>query len=405
MNKETKKLYTPFVLRTGFMHSYRRTLPLLGLTMLLEFIFWTLGDFWPRLSELGYERWGMILVLTLIIPIGVWVIKDIVADYDDLFDAFDEETEESLKSYRRMSRPPSGTQEEIRCLFKNQETYNSFRDGVREIILEKWIELGVFLSIGIVYIVVFYFSIYPKILGVAHSTHPLLVLEVTSDVLSTLLMTLSISLLVVYGIGYLRSISHLGASRNDFGVWNYIQHLRGDPEKEGSFMSYWEFYDCTSMIGRRFSRIAFRIVLLMVVAGVTQVLFGPPGLPILIIAGWSVFVGIMLLALPLNSLHNVMTEAKKAVIKELDDEYDHLTLRFVSQLREQRHGIEDGRYGEGEVDLATNVVALRGIIQEANQHRVWPIEFPLVLRILLTSLIPLFITFIDVILTLFGIIT
>ncbi|MHA2313021.1 MAG: hypothetical protein ACXADF_16150 [Candidatus Thorarchaeota archaeon] len=53
MSEDTKKLYTPFVLRTGFMHSYRRTLPLLGLTILLEFVFWTLGNFWPRFSELG----------------------------------------------------------------------------------------------------------------------------------------------------------------------------------------------------------------------------------------------------------------------------------------------------------------------------------------------------------------
>jgi hypothetical protein len=326
-------------------------------------------------------------------------------DYDEIFDAFDNETEMKLKLYRSMDRPASATQEEVKKLFKNKDTYDSFRGSARQIIFEKWVETGVFPTIGIVYIAVFAFSIYPKMLGAARSVYPLLILEIASDTLSTLLLTLSISLLVVFGIGYLRTISHLGASRTDFSVWNYIRYLHGIPEKEGSFMSYWKFYDCISMIGQRFSRIAFRIVLLMVVAGLSQVFFGPPGTVIWIIAGWSVLIGILILALPLNSLHNVMAETKKAVLKELDEEYDHLTLNFVSHLREQRHSEIPGGHGKEDVELAMKISALDRIIQQANQHRVWPIESPIVLRILVTSLIPLVITLIDIVLTFLGIIS
>ncbi|MFW9804882.1 MAG: hypothetical protein ACFFFC_19655, partial [Candidatus Thorarchaeota archaeon] len=390
---------------TGFMHSYHRTIPLLGLAVILEFIFWTLGNFWPQFSELGYERWGIILILALILPVGVWAIRNIVSDYDDLFDVFDGETEENLKLYRSMDRPPSETQDEMRNLFRSKETYNSFRDGAREIIFEKWVEVGVFTSIGIVYIVIFTTSIYPKILGAAHSVYPLVILEVAGDVLSTLLMTLSISLLVVFGFGYLRTISHLGSFQDDFSVWNYIRHLRGSPKNDGSFMSYWKFIDCTSMIGKHFSRIAFRIVLLMVLAALSQLLFGPPGAVIWIIAGWSILIGILILSIPLNSLHKVMVETKNAVMKELDEEYDHLTLGFVSQLRELSRSKKANRQEEESIELATKLTALRGIIQETSQHSVWPIELPMVVRILVASLIPLLITLIDSILTLWGIIS
>ncbi|MFX0054859.1 MAG: hypothetical protein ACFFAX_03345 [Promethearchaeota archaeon] len=405
MSEEAKKMYTPFVLRTGFMHSYNRTIPLLGLAVILEFIFWSLGNFWPRFSELGYERWGIILILALILPVGVWAIRNIVSDYDDLFDVFDKETEENLKLYRSMDRPPSETQDEVRDLFRNKESYESFRDGVRDIIFEKWVEIGVFTSIGIVYIVIFTTSIYPKMLGAAHSVYPLVILEVVGDVLSTLLMTLSISLLVVFGFGYLLAISHLGSFRDEFGVWNYIRHLRGMSGDDGSFMSYWKFFDCISMIGQHFSRVAFRIVLLMVLAALSQLLFGPPGPAIWIIAGWSILIGVLILSLPLNSLHKVMAETKNAVMKELDEEYDNLTLGFVSQLREARRSKMNNRHEKESVELATKLTALRGIIQEVNQYRVWPIEFPIVLRILVASLIPLLVTILDVMLTLWGIIS
>ncbi|MFW9847207.1 MAG: hypothetical protein ACFFD6_10690 [Candidatus Thorarchaeota archaeon] len=405
MNRETERLYTPLVLRTGFMHSYRRTIPFLGLTVLLEFIWWTLGNFWPHIGELGYERWGLILILTMVLPLGVWAVRAIVVDYDDLFDVFDEDTEARLELYRSMTRSASASQEEVRGLFGNQDTYDSFRISVRQIIFEKWVEAAVIPTSIIVYAIVFVLSIYPKILGAAHSAYPLLILEVVSDTLSTLLMTLSISLLVAFGLGYLRAISHLGASRDDFGVWNYIRYLHGTHETDASFTSYWKFFDSTSLIGQHYARVAFRIVLLMALAGLSQLLFGPAGPAIWIIAGWSILIGVLILALPLNSLHKVMVETKNAMLKELDEEYDFLTLKFVSQLNKLRHNEGATPRGKGASELATEVSALQRIIENAEQHQTWPIEFPVVLRILVASLIPLFITLLDAMLTLWGIVS
>ena len=39
----SERLYTPLVLRTGFMHSYRRTIPLLLSVIILEAVYWTLA--------------------------------------------------------------------------------------------------------------------------------------------------------------------------------------------------------------------------------------------------------------------------------------------------------------------------------------------------------------------------
>jgi hypothetical protein len=75
------------------MHSYRRTFLLLVSVLALEAVFWTLAGFWPRFDELGLTRWGLIVILALVVPIGTSTIRDIVAGYANLFDIFDEKTE------------------------------------------------------------------------------------------------------------------------------------------------------------------------------------------------------------------------------------------------------------------------------------------------------------------------
>jgi hypothetical protein len=69
-----ERLYTPVVLRTGFMHSYRRTIALLLSVIVLEAVFWTLAGFWHRFDELGLMRWGLIVILAIVVPIGTGTI-------------------------------------------------------------------------------------------------------------------------------------------------------------------------------------------------------------------------------------------------------------------------------------------------------------------------------------------
>lgn len=389
MNEKSQKRYTPFILRTGFLHSYWRTVPLLGLVIFLEAILWVMAGFWPPSIEFALMRWGIFLILIFVVPIGTWTIRDIVAGYDDLFEVFDVETEENLKLYRSMDRPPSESQEDIRNLFKNQKIYEAFRDGVRQILFDKKELLWILLTTSLFSIVFSFYSLYPKIImGAAIFTYPLINLEIFVDIFASFFMNLVISLIFWFGVAYLRTVSRLGASDRNLRIWNYIRYLRGEPINDSSFMTYRKFFDNASTIGRYVYSIAFRIVLLSVFSALSLTLFAPPSPVMLIFAGWSFVFGLLILFLPLNSLHKVMKRAKNAVVKELEKEYDQLTIRFMSQLRRLRQTKTPDDLDKEDKELSANINALRGILLETELQWTWPIRLPMVLRIILTSLIP-----------------
>jgi len=407
MKKAEKKWYTPIVLRSGFMHSYRRTISLLLSVIILEAVFWTLAGFWLRFDELGLMRWGLIVILALVVPIGTRTIRDIVASYENLFNVFDEKTEENLKLYRSLNRPSSETQKGMHSLFKDDETYTAFQEGIRQVVFDKITETSIIVIIISITAFVLYNTIYEKIiLRAAISRYPLSILEIIIDAYATIFIILALSFIILFGIGYLRTISRLGVSQSDLGVWNYIQYLRGTPVKDSSFMSYWRFHDYASTIGRHFSGIASRIVLLMVFGGLAQILYNVSTSTIVtwILAASPVALSVIVLALPLNSLHRVMHDAKVAVLKELEEEYDHLTLRFISHLNEQRHSRTTGREKKEDEDLAVKITSLRGIIEETKQQWTWPVRAPMVLQIIATSMIPVAYIFLEELLRVLGII-
>lgn len=405
MNKEVRKLYTPIVLRTGFMHSYRRTISLLIVVIGLEAIFWTLTGLWSRFAELGPTRWGLIVIITLVVPLGIWTIRDIVASYENLFNVFDEKTEENMKLYQSMSQPSSETQERMHTLFKDEETYTSFQDEIRTIIFKKSDEISTIGTIIAITIFILYISFYEKIiLGGAISIYPLSILEIAIDAFTSIFITIPLAFIFLFGIGYLRTMSRIGASQNDLSVWKYIQHLRGTPVKDAPSMSYWEFHDYASTIGQHFSGIAFRIVVLGVLGGLVQILYNTstPTLMTWVLAIFPFVLSVLVLALPLNSLHRVMRDAKVAVLTVLEEEYDHLRLKFISYLMVQRHSGSLSRGKKENEDIAMKIPSLKGIIEETKLQWTWPVRTPIVLRIIATSMIPAFIVIIDLILIYFG---
>lgn len=127
MQEGEERLYTPIVLRTGCMHSYRRTVPLLLSVIILEAVFWTLSGLWPQFDELGLMRWGLIVILAVVVPIGTSTIRDIVAGYGNLFGVFDGKTEEKLKLYKSLTPSSSETRKEMQRLFKDDDTYAAFQ--------------------------------------------------------------------------------------------------------------------------------------------------------------------------------------------------------------------------------------------------------------------------------------
>lgn len=389
-NGETR-LYAPFVLRTGFMHSYRRTISLLLSVIILEAVFWTFAGFWPRFDELLLMRWGLIIILAIVVPIGTSTIRDIVAGYEDLFDVFDEDSEEKLKLYRSLNSPSSENQKRIQRLFKDDDTYAAFQEGIRKVIFDKTTDIVVIVTIISVTVFVFYNTLNEKIiLKAAVSSYPLSILEIFIDGYATIFLIAALTFILMFGGEYFYILNRLGSTPSDLTVWKYIQYLQGTPVKDRSFMSYWIFLDYVSIIGQHFSGVAFRIVLLMAFGGLAQILYNVSTSTMVtwILASLPVLLSMLILLLPLNSLHRVIYNAKAAVLAELEELYDQLTLRFTSQLTESRYSRATNLSEKVDEDLAVTISSLTGILGETRQQSTWPVRAPAVLQIIATSLIP-----------------
>jgi hypothetical protein len=373
------------------MHSYRRTIPILLSVIILEAVFWTLADFWPRFDELGLMRWGLIVILAVVVPIGTSTIRDIVAGYGNLFGVFDEKTQEKLELYKGLTPSSSETRKGMRRLFKDDDTYAAFQERIRRVVFDKTTDIVIIVTVLGIAAFVLYNTVYEKtVLRAVTPGYPL-ILELFVDAFATSFLILALSYILMFGIGYFYVLSRLGGSQNDLSVWNYIQYLRGTPVQDRSFVSYWRFHDLASTIGQHFSGVAFRIVLLMALGGLAQVLYNVSTSTMVtwILAAIPVVLSVLVLVLPLNSLHRVLHDARVAVLRELEELYDQLTLRFIIHLTEQRHARTTGPAENAEEGLAVKVNSLEGTIDETRQQSTWPIKAPAVLRIVATSLVPL----------------
>jgi len=391
MNNGEKRLYTPFVLRTGFMHSYRRTISLLLFVIILEAVFWTMAGFWPRFDQLGLMRWGLIIILAIVVPIGTSTIRDIVGGYANLFGVFDQETEEDLKLYRSLNQTSSETKNGMRGLFKDGDTYAAFQELIRRVVFDKTTDIVMIVTIISISAFVIYNTVVEKIiLNPAISSIALLILEIIIDAYATIFIISALSYLLVFGMGYFYILNRLGGSPSDLSVWDTIQFLRGTPVEDRSFTSYWRFHAYTSTLGRHFSGIAFRIVLLMTFGALAQIVYNvsTSNTVTWILAASPVVLSVLVLVLPLNSLHRVLQNARFAVLRELDEEYDQLTSRFIAHLTERRYFRITDRAESADEDLAVKITSLKGIIEETRQQSTWPVIAPAVLQIIATSLIP-----------------
>jgi hypothetical protein len=146
-----------------------------------------------------------------------------------------------------------------------------------------------------------------------------------------------------------------------------------------------------STIGRHFSGVAFRIVLLMALGGLAQILYNVSTSTVLtwILAAAPVVLGVLILLLPLGSLYRVLHNAKDAVLRELEEEYDDLALGFVTHLTDQRQFRTTGRSENADKDVTVQMTSLRRIIEEIREESTSPVRAPVVVRIIATSLIPL----------------
>lgn len=132
-------------------------------------------------------------------------------------------------------------------------------------------------------------------------------------------------------------------------------------------------------------------MLLTTFGGLAQILYNVSTSTVVTwtLAAIPVVLSVLILVLPLSSLLRVSNKIKVAILRELEEEYDHLTLRFLSQLTEQRDSRTTSPEEKADVDVALRITSLRGIIEETRQQSIWPIKTPAVVRIIIASLLPL----------------
>ena len=130
---------TPFILRTGFLHSYERTLPvIIGWLVLNIVIYWQMNV----LDHIMGDVWTYLYIPLFVVAIHI--ARMAVRGYDDLFDVLDKEFEEKLKLYTSLNLPPkTENQKRIRDIFINEDT-TGFKKQVRKLLFSgaDWIFVG-----------------------------------------------------------------------------------------------------------------------------------------------------------------------------------------------------------------------------------------------------------------------
>jgi hypothetical protein len=280
----------------------------------------------------------------------------------------------------------------MRPLFKDDKTYTAFQERIRQVVFDKITDIVIVITILSVTAFVVYNTLYEKVsLNGGITGYPLRILEIFIDAYATTFIIAALSFILMFGGGYFYILNRLGGTKRDLSVWNYIHFLRGNKDKGRSLMTYWRYHDYVSIIGRHFSGIAFRIVWLMTFGGLAQILYNVSTSTMVTwtLAAIPVVLSVLTLVLPLNSLIRVSNEIKVAILRELEEVYDHLTLGFFSLLTEQHESRSTGPEEKADVAVAVRITALRGLIEETRDQSIWPIKIPAVMRILATSLIPL----------------
>ena len=384
---------TPLLLRLGFLHSYRRTIPvIIGWLALNILIYWQMnvleflvGDVWTY----------MFLPLILIV---IHIARTAVSGYDDLFGIFDDAFDKELKLYQPLDRPKDTiNQERIRKIFSEDRFYFDFKKNVRKRLFGGYERIFLLMVIiAIPFITYFYFDAY-LVVGVYGSFEPVIWLYVyiISNLVIGLLILASLASLVWIVFSMIMSISQLEEYKGKFKIANYIDLLKGGKIKTlNLMMGYDTFYEETTAIGSFIYRLTLRALLIMVAYALNLIFFsflnslnlglGVYGIGLAII-GIAVFIFVW----PQLGLHNVLTSRKKEIMRELvlkKDMLDTEVMIITSQ------SIVPNRAGAALEETKLKVEAserIASIHRNVKERSTWGFEITTLIQFVATSAVPL----------------
>ena len=394
------KLHTPIILRTGLFHSYWRTLlPQSILFVILFTLYYIEGSIPQVLNGLPFLIFWMIIMTS-----GVWLIRDVLTRFDELFGLFDEETKRGLKIYTSLKQPQqSAPQDNIRLLFRNTESSDNYLKKLRSLLFHRTEYAFIVLALAIYTIGAILFFSTPDAwteLGVTNFPWS----HITTILAALVLLEVAICLFSAFHLftGIWRSINLIGKSGKDLRVWRYVDRLQGgEPTQDEAMMSYKHFYNNASAIGRFVYTVTYRIVLLLISAAVFVILLDFLRYYSVSFTTWLLSVGVVMAGLiiflaPQLELHEVLSKAKDAVGSGLEQEHSRIKIRYIESLRKM-YGTPDpeSSIAPEHKEIRNDLDTLRVLIQDTQKSATWSFRMPMALKILFTSLIPIIVTILE----------
>ncbi|MFW9836393.1 MAG: hypothetical protein ACFFE7_02670 [Candidatus Thorarchaeota archaeon] len=393
MGENETRYHTPLLLRSGFLHSYKRTIPVILLWLALNVLtYWQMGV----LGFLQGDIWTY-LFLPLFIMV-VHIARKAVSGYDDLFGVLDPEFEKKLKLYKSLDLPvDTVNQERIRTIFIDDGNYRKFKDDVRRLLfhgVERYFVLAIIIASPLV--AYFYVDAY-LFVGVYGVTDPLiwLYIYIATNLTIGLAIVCCLASLVWIVFSMIMSISKLENYKDSFKISNYIQLLRGEKlESLDRVMGYDTFYEQTTAIGSFIYGLTLRSLIIVIAYALNLIFFSflnqlQLGLGLYGIGLSIVVFSVILFMWPQLGLHNLLNKRKKEILRELVLKQDSLDTEVMFITSKFSDSNQSG--------LALDAASLKreaservgSIYRNVKARSTWGFEITTFIKFVSTSAVPL----------------
>jgi hypothetical protein len=418
VGKNKKKYHTPLILRTGFLHSYKRTLPVIVFWLILNLVtYWRMGV----LTEILGDPW-----IALYLPLFVLVIhiaRKAVSGYDDLFGIFDSEFEKELRLYTSLDvetnpdnqenhradrinqeddRIDLTNQERIKDIFEKEQHYEKFKSKIRGMVFSSWERVIVFaVIIASPVIAYIYFDAYLYV-GVYGSFTPpeWLYIYIISNLIIGFAIVLCLASLCWIVLSMILSISKLEEHKVEFKIRNYIKLLKGEKfERLDRVMGYDTFYERTTAIGSFIYGITLRALVIMIAYALNLIFFSflnqlNIGIGVYAIGLSIIGFAIIIFFWPQLGLHNLLNNRKKEIMRELILKQDTLDTEVMHMTSES----DRSSFTVNEVALQREASERVGsIYRNVKERSTWGFEITTMIKYIGTSAVPFITTVISAI--------
>lgn len=388
--------HTPLILRTGFLHSYKRTAPII-----IFWIFLSVLSAWQMdVLDLFIRDVWTYLYLPIFLMV-VHIARSAVSGYDDLFGVFDKDFEKKLKLYKSLDLPPDTVnQERIKTIFSSDEAYQKFKEQVRKLLFGGWEKVFTLAVVIVSPIIVYLYVDAYLFVGVYGSMEPIiwLYIFIVSNLFMGLLVLCSLASFAWVIFSMILSISKLESYKSNFKIANYIQLLKG--ERFASLdrvMGYDTFYEQTTAIGSFIYRLTLRALIIMIAYALNLIFFSflnqlNLGLGVYVIGLSIIGLALFLFLWPQLGLHSLLNKRKKEIMRELvlkKDALDTEVMMIMSRF------IESEQAGPtlNEASLRREASDRIGsIYSNVKERSTWGFEITTLIKFVGTSAVPLITT-------------